>query len=184
MARDLVERARHGDHDAFAQLAAVVLRRLDTTARLILRDPEAAKDTVQETLVRVWRDLPSLRDPDKFEAWVHRLLVRACYDELRRRRRRGPEADLIEIDGASSTDDFRSFYARDELEQGFRRLDSDQRLVVVLHYYLDLPLREVAAALGLPLGTVKSRLNRALASMRLVMSPRAELGAVTKEVAR
>ena len=165
-------------------LAGLSLRRLDTAARLILRDPELAKDTVQETLVRVWRDLPRLRDPDKFDAWVHRLLVRACYDEIRRRKRRSAEVDLTDFDRASPADELRSLHDRDEIGRGFRRLDADQRAVVVLHYYLDLPLPDVAATLGVPLGTVKSRLNRGLAAMRLVMGAHAEFGASVKEVAR
>ena len=87
MQRDLVERARKGDHDAFAELAGAAISRLDSAAWLILRDPEQAADAVQNALMRAWRDLPSLRDPDRFDAWVHRLLVNACYEELRRHRR-------------------------------------------------------------------------------------------------
>jgi RNA polymerase sigma-70 factor (ECF subfamily) len=179
--RDLVERAQEGDHDAFATLVAAALRRLDTAARLILRDPELAKDTVQETLVRAWRDLPTLRDPERWEAWIHRLLVRACYDELRKRKRRPVEVELNGIDRIAPFDALRSLQDRDELERGFRRLDADQRVVVVLHYYLDLPLPDVAATLGVPVGTVKSRLHRGLAAMRLVIGARADVG-VAKEV--
>ena len=83
MQRELVERAQQGDHDAFETPAGAAIRRLDTAARLVLRDPDWAKDAVQEALVRAWRNLPGLRDPDRFDAWLHRLLVRACYDELR-----------------------------------------------------------------------------------------------------
>src|SRR6187455_3532465 len=97
MQRDLVERARAGDHDAFAALAAAAISRLDGAARLILHDPDQAKDAVQETLVRAWRDLRTLRDPDRFDAWLHRLLVHACYDELRRRRSRPIEVDITPI---------------------------------------------------------------------------------------
>ena len=78
MQRDLVERARKGDHDAFAVLAGATIGRLDAAARLILRDPDRAEDAVQETLVRCWRDLPTLRDPDRFDAWLHRLFLNAC----------------------------------------------------------------------------------------------------------
>lgn len=164
--RDLVERAQQGDHDAFALLAGAALGRLDTAARLVLRDPERAKDAVQEALVRAWRDLPGLRDPDRFDAWLHRLLVRACHDELRKHRRRRLEVELVEIDMHDPTESARLLDDRDEIERGFRRLDPDQRLVVVLHYYLDLPLPEVAATLGVPLGTAKSRLHRGLAVLR------------------
>src|SRR5262245_13338463 len=94
--RELVERARRGDHDAFADLAGSAIARLDSAARLIVRDPDRAKDAVQEALVHAWRDLPGLRDPDRFEAWLYRLLVHACYDELHRSRRQRFELDLSE----------------------------------------------------------------------------------------
>ena len=166
MQRDLVERAQRGDHDAFAVLAGSAIDRLDTAARLVLRDPERARDTVQETLVRAWRDLPGLRDPDRFDAWLHRLLVRACYDELRRARRRPIEVELTPLVHPSVADGASAMVQRDEIERAFRRLDVDQRVVVALHYYLDLPLSEVASALGVPVGTAKSRLNRGLAALR------------------
>ena len=89
--RELVERAKRGDHDAFADLVHPALARLDAAARLILRDPELARDAVQEALIRAWRDLPGLRDPDRFDAWLRRLTVNACLDLLARRRRRRPD---------------------------------------------------------------------------------------------
>ena len=184
MQRDVVERAQRGDHDAFATLAAACLGRLDTAARLVLRDPDRAKDAVQETLMRAWRDLPGLRDPDRFDAWLHRLLVRSCYDELRKNRRRPVEVELTEIGMSHPTDEARSFDERDELERGFRRLDADQRLVVVLHYYLDLPLPEVASMLGVPVGTAKSRLHRALAVLRRTIGAQRETARLAEEVAR
>src|SRR5207249_8628185 len=166
MQRDLVERARRGDHDAFAELAGAAISRLDSAAWLILRDPEEAKDAVQNALVRAWRDLPALRDPDRFDAWLHRLLVRSCIDEARRLRRHRFDVEVTGLDsatagnGESVTDD------RDQLERGFRRLDPSHRAVIVLHHYLDLELSEVASALGIPIGTAKSRLHRGLAVMR------------------
>ena len=184
MQRELVERAQQGDHDAFETLAGAAIRRLDTAARLVLRDPDWAKDAVQEALVRAWRNLPGLRDPDRFDAWLHRLLVRACYDELRKHRRRPIEVELTDLDLHFAIDETRASDERDALERGFRRLDPDQRLVVVLHYYLDLPLPEVAATLGVPLGTAKSRLHRGLATLRrrLVVPP--EPSSLAEEVAR
>jgi RNA polymerase sigma-70 factor (ECF subfamily) len=169
-----VERAQRGDHDAFAALAGAAIDRLDTAARLVLRDPDRAKDAVQDTLVRAWRDLPGLRDPDRFDAWMHRLLVRACYDELRRTRRRVFEVELTSIDEPMVGDDATARAEHDELERGFRRLDADQRVVVVLHYYLDLPLPEVAATLGVPLGTAKSRLHRGLTALRRTLGATGE----------
>jgi RNA polymerase sigma-70 factor (ECF subfamily) len=169
MNRDLVERARQGDHDAFAALAGATISRLDGAAWLILRDPEQAKDAVQNCLVRAWRDLPTLRDPDRFEAWLNRLLVRACIDEARRLRRHRMTIDLTTIDAPSPERVDSAIADRDQLERGFLRLDPEMRAVIVLHHYLDLPLPVVADSLGIPLGTAKSRLHRALGLMRAAL---------------
>ena len=165
MQRDLVERARRGDHDAFAELAGAAISRMDGAARLILRDPDQAKDAVQNAMVRAWRDLPTLRDPDWFDAWLHRLLVRCCIDETRRSRRQRLDVELTDLD-LQANDATSAAADRDELERGFRRLEPEQRALIVLHHYLDLPLPEVAFALRIPLGTAKSRLHRALQVMR------------------
>ena len=164
--RDLVVRARGGDHDAFTALVDLTLARLDSAARLILRDPELARDAVQESLIRAWRDLPGLRDPEKFDAWVHRLTVNSCLDLARRRRRRVIEVELDEIEMASSTDPSAGVADRDQLELALRRLDAGHRAVIVLHYYLDMPMPDVASAMGIPLGTAQSRLHYALVAMR------------------
>jgi RNA polymerase sigma-70 factor (ECF subfamily) len=165
--RDLVTRAGRGDHDAFAALAAANVTRLDAAARLILRDRELARDAVQETLVRAWRDLRSLRDPGKFDSWLHRLLVHACMDELRRRRRRPTEVELMNLDIAGTPDDTARLLAdRDELDRVLASLAPEHRALVVLHYYLGLPVPEAAAALGISLGAAKSRLHRAIGLLR------------------
>ena len=164
--RELVIRAGRGDHDAFATLAAAKVTRLDAAARLILRDHEHARDAVQETLVRAWRDLRALRDPDRFDAWLHRLLVHACLDELRRRRRRPLEVELLQLDVAGSDDATAHLADRDELDRALAALPPEHRALVVLHYYLGLPVPEAAASLGISLGAAKSRLHRALGSMR------------------
>jgi RNA polymerase sigma-70 factor, ECF subfamily len=169
MQRDLVERARKGDHDAFAELAGAAISRLDAAAWLMLRDVEQAKDAVQEALVRAWRDLPTLRDPDRFDAWLHRLLVHACIDEARRLRRHRVDVELTTITLPSIVDDVSVIEDRDRLERGFLRLEPEMRAVIVLHHYLDLPMPVVAATLGIPLGTAKSRLHRALAEMRAAL---------------
>jgi RNA polymerase sigma factor (sigma-70 family) len=169
MHRDLVERAMAGDHDAFAELAGVSIGRLYAAARLILRDPAKAEDATQETLVVAWRDLSALRDPDRFDAWLHRILVRACYREAGRGRRRWAiemevrEDDRLESDPAEDVAD------RDQLERGFRRLDADQRIVIVLHHYLGLTLDEIGEVLGIPPGTVRSRLHRATGALRAAL---------------
>ena len=173
MQRELVERARRGDHDAFAALAGAAISRLDSAAWLILRDPEQAKDAVQNALVRAWRDLPTLRDPDRFDAWLHRLLVRACIDEARRLRRHRVDVDLTEIDSPAMAGMESVIADRDQIERGFLQLEPELRAVIVLHHYLDLTMPDVADTLGIPLGTAKSRLNRAVGLMRAALDAEA-----------
>ena len=176
MQQDLVERARRGDHDAFAELAGAAISRLDAAAWLILRDSEQAKDAVQNALVRAWRDLPTLRDPDRFDAWLHRLLVRAFIDEARRLRRHRIDVELTSLTTPAPDRGEASILDKDQLERGFLRLDPEMRAVIVLHHYLDLPLPAVAATLGIPLGTAKSRLHRALGIMRAALDADARPG--------
>ena len=164
--RGLVERAQRGDPDAFAVLASEAIARLDAAARLILRDGELARDAVQEALVRTWRDLPTLRDVDRFDAWVHRLLVNACLDILRRRRRRAVEVELTPIFTPATADFTAAVVDRDLLDRGLQALEPGWRAIVVLHYFLGMPLPDVASALGIPLGTAKSRLHRSISVLR------------------
>ena len=164
--RSLVERAREGDHDAFAELVRASIARLDAAARLVLRDGELARDAVQEALFRAWRDLRSLRDPDRFDAWVYRLTINACLDQIRRRRRRPIEVEIAEIIEPTAPDLTDAIADRALVDAVMRKLDERGRSIVVLHYFLDLPISEVAACLGIPTGTAKSRLNRALAELR------------------
>jgi RNA polymerase sigma-70 factor, ECF subfamily len=163
---ELIERARRGDHDAFAELVDEAIRRLDAAARLILRDPDLAQDAVQDALLRAWRDLPGLRDPDRFNAWLHRLTVNACLDLVRRRRRRPIEVELSPIDSVDVPDHSTAFADREDLDAALRRLDPAHRAVVALHYLLGMPLSEVAVCIGIPYGTAKSRLHYALTAMR------------------
>jgi len=165
MDRYLIERAQAGDREAFASVAFSLNPRLYGVAQRILRDAEAAGDAVQEALVRIWRDLPSLREPERIEAWSYRLLVRACHDELRKRRGRPPVLPLLPDDGAVDQS-IGSVADRDQLERAFRNLSSGHRAAVVLHYYRDLSLREIADVLGVPIGTVRSRLHYARRSIR------------------
>jgi RNA polymerase sigma-70 factor (ECF subfamily) len=165
LTRDLVLRAQRGDHEAFERLAAANARRLHGVAVLILRDPDAARDAVQDTLIEVWRSLPTLRDPDAFEGWLQKILVRACHRAVSARRRRVVEVPGLEIDTPipshePTVDD------RDQIERAFRRLTLEQRTVLVLHQHAGLALAESAAILGIPVGTMKSRLNRATDALR------------------
>ena len=163
---DLVIRARSGDHGAFAEIVASIARRFHGVAYAILRDAELAEDAAQSAMVNVWRDLPRLRDPERFDAWAYRILLNACFGEGRRARWRGVELNLDPPATTSGPDDLRAVLDRDQLERGFARLSADQRAVLVTHYYLDLPSDQAADALDVPLGTYKSRLHRAIEAMR------------------
>ena len=166
----LVDRARRGDRQAFAELVRASGARLDATARLILRDPELAQDAVQETLIRAWRSLPGLRDPATFDHWLHSLVAHACIDLIRKRRRRVIEVDLADINDPPAPDSVGQIADRDLLDRALARLEPEARAVVVLHLYLDMPLPRVAATLGIPIGTAKSRLHRSLGAMRSAVS--------------
>jgi RNA polymerase sigma factor (sigma-70 family) len=163
---DLVERAQRGDRDAFDALATSLYHRLYAIGFRILRDGYAAEDAVQEAMIHGWRDLRSLRDPDRFEAWMHRLLVHACQDMIRRTRRH--QASVLPIDLARSdpADEIAVVAHRDEIERAFLGLSIDQRAVVVLTHYVGLPAAEVGRTLGIPTGTVYSRLHYAIRTMR------------------
>ncbi len=170
MDRELVTRAMAGDREAFSELVRRSVDRLYAVARLILRDPVAAEDATQEALVAAWRDLSALRDPDRFEAWLHRVLVRTCYREARRirdaRRAEVRELELSASRARSVPDAGIGLADRESLERGFRKLTTDERTLLVLHYYLGYSISEVADTLGVPAGTAKSRLHRAAAAMR------------------
>jgi len=170
MQRDLVVRAREGDHDAFSELAAGAIERLLRVARLIVRDDDRAQDAVQDALVAAWLDVRALRDPDRFDAWLHRLLVRSCYRVVgSERRRRSAELPLLPIDREVVPDAQQTIAIRDQLDRGFRRLPVDLRAVLVVHHYLSLRDQEAADMLDIPLGTLKSRLHRATAAMRAAL---------------
>ena len=185
MQRDLVVRAQGGDLDAFSALTAGRADRLFAAARLILRHDEQAADAVQDALLQAWLDLRSLRDPDRFDAWLHRLLVRACYRAAERRRdREVVEIALDATQEAMTPDAQRGLSVRDQLDRGFRRLSPEQRAVIVLHHYLGLSLAESAEVLAIPLGTMQSRLSRATQAMRAALEADDRPVAVAVEVAR
>jgi RNA polymerase sigma-70 factor (ECF subfamily) len=168
--RRLIESAREGDHDAFASLLDARLPRLDAAARLILRDVELARDAVQEAMIRAWRDLPGLREPDRFDAWLHRILVNTCLESMRRRRRRVVEVPITPIDHPATNDVAGSLADRQLIDEALARLDPGHRAVVALHYLLGMPQADIARVLGVPQGTVKSRMHYALAAMRRSMA--------------
>ena len=168
MRRDLVEAASRGDHEAFEVIATSAGDRLFAVARLILRSTDRAEDAVQEALVRAWQQLPSLRDPDRFDAWLYRLVVNACADQGRQLRRWSEQVRPLSLD-ASVGDDTGSVADREELERGFDRLKPEHRAVVVLHYYSGFSTAEIARMLGIPEGTARSRLHYATEAMRAAL---------------
>ena len=169
MLRAIVDKARQGDEEAFGALVRAVGDRSIFIAHRILRDAHLAEDAVQAALVTVWRELPTLRDLDRFEAWHHRILVHACYAEARRSRRFAANVVLLEQDGSAASDEYGSVHDRDQLDRGFKRLPPEQRAILVFHHALGMTMPEVADHLGIPLGTAKSRLFYAIASIRAAL---------------
>jgi RNA polymerase sigma-70 factor, ECF subfamily len=165
----MVELARSGDHDAFEALASAAFDGLYALALRILRDVDRTDDAVQDCLIRAWRELPRLRDPGAFDAWLRRLLVTACHDQSRRTRRRSVEIHVLPIDRADARDVTADLADRDQLERGFRLLSIDQRVVLVMTHYLGMRAAEIAETLGIPVGTVQSRLLYATRAMRAVL---------------
>ena len=166
----LVLDAREGDHHAFSQLCALKIASLTALARLILRDEYLAREAVQDALIDAWRGIRGVRDPDKFDAWLRRTLIRACYGRANENaRRQRIEVELATYDQPVGTQLSLDVERRDRIERGLRRLQPEQRAVLVLTYYLDLPLAEAASTLGIPIGTMKSRLSRATQALRAAL---------------
>ena len=166
MDRDLIEAARNGDREAYVDLIRARTDRLFTIAQRILRDIDRAEDALQDALVIAWRDLRGLRDPDRFDAWLQRLVINVCIAQATRERRRTANLRVLPIDGPAAPDDLLSVADRDLLERGFRRLPPDQRAILVLHHYLGYAPSEIAETLGIPAGTARSRLHHAHRAMR------------------
>lgn len=184
MERELILRAQGGDHDAFSVLVERSVAPLHRVARLILRDDERASDALQDAFLRAWLDIRAVRDPDRFEAWLYRLLVRSCYreaDRMRRRRFHEIRVEAIDVAVRPSGPDI---VQRDFLERGFRALSAEHRAVLVVRHYLGLSDGEAADALGIPVGTYKSRLNRAAHALRAALEAQDRApGAIAETVA-
>ena len=178
MDRDLVEAARRGDREAYADLIRARGDRLFALAQRILRDVGRTEDAVQDALVIAWRDLPGLRDADRFDAWLHRLVVRSCVREAVRERRVVTNLRVLPLDLPAPTDDVLSFADRDQLERGFRRLDPQQRAILALRHYAGYEPTEIAEILGIPAGTARSRLHHAHRAMRAALEADARVPAI------
>ena len=166
----LVERAREGDESAFTELIDLEGDRCYAIAYRILRDVERAQDAVQQALLLAWRELPRLRDPERFEVWLHRLLVNACYEEARRYRRWSLRVRELPVDGPGGPDPTVAVDDRDALERAFLRLSPEHRAVFVLHHHVGMPLAAIAEVVGVPTGTVKSRLHHATRNLRAAIT--------------
>ena len=183
MDRDLVEAAQHGDRQAYADLIRVRGDRLFAIAQRILRDVDRTEDAVQEALVIAWRDLPDLRDPDRFDAWLHRLVVRSCIADAVRQRRVVANLRVLPLDLPTTTDDYLSVADRDQLERGFRRLDPQQRAILVLRHFAGYEPSEIAEVLGIPAGTARSRLHHAHRAMRAALEADARSAVIGGQLA-
>lgn len=172
--RDIVEQAMRGDREAFGSLVVLTSDRLYAIAARILRDGHLAEDALQGALITAWRQLPTLRDPDRFEAWVRKLLVHACYAEARRRRAWTAQIRVLPVDGPVGPDGLISIVDRDALDRAFRRLSVEQRAVFVLHHHIGLALNEIAETLDIPAGTARSRLYYATRTLRAAIEADAE----------
>jgi RNA polymerase sigma-70 factor (ECF subfamily) len=175
MDRDLVEKAKDGDTDAFGVIAGAVGDRMFAVAYRILRTRDLAEDAVQQALVQAWKELDQLREPERFEAWLHRVLIRCCYKQIERQQKRVDSVRLLQLGDPPADDGTVLVDARDELERGFRRLSTEQRAVLVLHHYLGLGLAEIGAIVGSPPGTVRSRLHYAHRALRAALEADARI---------
>jgi RNA polymerase sigma-70 factor, ECF subfamily len=176
--RDLVEAATRGDQAAFVDLVRSRGDRLFAIAHRILRDVDRAEDALQDALVIAWRDLPGLRDPDRFDAWVHRLLTNVCIAQATRERRRTVALHVLPMDGPAGPDELLTVADRDQLDRGFRRLTPDERAILVLHHFVGYPPSEIAELLGVPPGTIRSRLHHAHRAMRAALDAEARMSTV------
>lgn len=169
--RELVERAARGEVEAFDALTRLVSGRLFAVAQRILRDPYLAEDALQTALITVWNELPKLRDPDRFDAWTYRLIVRAAVAEARREKRGGAPVHLLpdDADVSPAPDQYRAVADRDQLERGFRQITAEQRAILVLQHFAGLSLAEIADVLGIPVGTAGSRLHYATRALRAAL---------------
>jgi len=172
---DLVSAAQRGDQAAFVDLISTRADRLYAISHRILRDVDRAEDALQDALVIAWRDLRGLRDPDRFDAWLHRVLVHVCIEQATRERRRTANLRVLPIDGPAAPDELLTLADRDQLERGFRRLPPEQRAILVLQHYVGFSPAEIAETLGIPAGTARSRLHHAHRAMRAALEADARI---------
>ena len=183
--RELIARAVRGDHEAFDVLVRFASNRLYGIAYRILRDQYLAEDALQQALITVWNELPKLRDPDRFDAWTYRLIVRASTAEARKAGRSTPTAPLLpdDADASRAPDEYRAIADRDQLERGFSRISAEQRTVLVLQHYAGMSQAEIADVLGVPIGTAGSRIHYAVRALRAAIEADSRLGTGRESIA-
>jgi RNA polymerase sigma-70 factor (ECF subfamily) len=171
---DIARRPIDAAEVRFLEFASNELDRAYRLAGILLGSQSEAEDATQDALLRAWRSFGSLRDATNLQAWFDRILMNVCRDRLRRRRR----ITFIELDGTHDsvgrTDPFKRLLDADEAVRQMSGLDLDLRTVVILRYWADLTVPEIAIRLGWPVGTVKSRLHRALGRIRANLDTRPE----------
>ena len=183
--RELVRRAARGDHEAFDGLVRFASNRLYGIAHRILRDQYLAEDALQSALISIWNELPKLRDPDRFDAWTYRVIVRAATAEARKAGRGAPTTALLpdDADASRAPDEYRAVADRDALERGFSRITPDQRAVLVLQHYAGLSQAEIADVLGIPTGTAGSRIHYAARALRAAIESDSRVGSGRESIA-
>ena len=177
MYADLVERAQKGDLTAFSWLAEPLYPRLHRIAYSIMGDFGAAEDATQQAMLNVWRKLPQLREPEKFESWCYRALTNACRSEWRRRKDWQHEVTGSVLPEPHAPDAMAQVDDRDQLDRALERLSLDHRTVLVLFHYADMSHEQIADALGIATGTARSRLHRASAELRAALEADARAAA-------
>lgn len=180
MQRALVERAKRGDNEAFDALVRSVGDGCMAIAYRILRDADLAEDAVQEALITAWREIRTLRDADRFEPWIHRILTNECYAAATRRGSLRRQLHVVSLD-RETIDVQAAIGDRDQLERAFERLTVEQRTVLVFRHYLGLSMTDLAEHLAIPLGTAKSRLHHATAALRASLEADARKAANPQE---
>lgn len=157
-----IKLARKGDNEAFIRLIRAVEINLYTVARSIVKQDEDCADAIQETILKAWKAIPALKEPIYFKTWLFRILINEC-NQIHRRYKRTVPSDEPAVQ-SSSVDVYENF----DLHEAVNHLEDTLKLVITLHYYEDMPLKQIAELLGTPEGTIKSRLHRA----RLLLAER------------
>lgn len=181
MDQDLIGRVQRGDEQAFESLTKADFPRLYRVARGVLGDSHLAEDATQQAFVEIWRDIPRLRNPAKYEGWSYRLLVRSCYAEAKRRPDLEVTAEPYAVE-PRTPDAYARIADRDELERGLQRLSLDHRVVLVLRYLLGMTPEKVAQTLGISRWTVYARSDRAMKAMRAALEADARSAATPSPV--